>query len=105
MTEARYSLPADYAERYGPWAVIAGGSEGIGESFARQLAAAGISGFKKMLDYCERAVPLQRSVTIDEVGNTAAFLCSDLASGITAETVHVDAGFHSVGISAALLED
>ena len=70
----------------------------------KTLAAAGIGGFKRMLDYCERAVPLERNVTIDEVGNAAAFLCSDLASGITAETVHVDAGFHSVGMSAAFLE-
>ena len=43
--------------------------------------------------------PLRRNVTIDEVGNAAAFLCSDLASGITGEIVYVDGGFHTVGMS------
>ena len=45
-----------------------------------------------MLAYAERSAPLRRTVTIDEVGNAAAFLCSDLASGITGETTFVDAG-------------
>jgi enoyl-[acyl-carrier protein] reductase I len=58
----------------------------------KTLAAAGISGFRKMLGYAEKASPLRRTVTIEEVGNTAAFLCSDLASGITGETTFVDAG-------------
>jgi enoyl-[acyl-carrier protein] reductase I len=65
----------------------------------KTLSAAGISGFRKMLDANERIAPLGRGVTIDEVGNTAAFLCSDLASGITGEIVHVDAGFNTVGIA------
>ena len=59
----------------------------------RTLAAAGITGFKKFLDYSEKNTPLRRNVTIDEVGNSAAFLCSDLASGITGEVLYVDAGF------------
>jgi enoyl-[acyl-carrier protein] reductase I len=58
----------------------------------KTLAAAGIGGFRKMLNYAEKASPLRRTVTIDEVGNAAAFLCSDLASGITGETTFVDAG-------------
>jgi enoyl-[acyl-carrier protein] reductase I len=58
----------------------------------KTLAAAGIGGFRKMLHYAEKAAPLRRTVTIDEVGNAAAFLCSDLASGITGETTFVDAG-------------
>ena len=58
----------------------------------KTLAAAGIGGFRKMLNYAEKAAPLRRTVTIEEVGNTAAFLCSDLASGITGETTFVDAG-------------
>ena len=58
----------------------------------KTLAAAGIGGFRKMLGYAEKASPLRRTVTIEEVGNTAAFLCSDLASGITGETTFVDAG-------------
>lgn len=70
----------------------------------RTLAAAGIGGFKKMMQYYEKTVPLGRGVTIDEVGNVAAFLCSDLASGITSEITYVDAGFNSVGLSEALME-
>jgi len=58
----------------------------------KTLAAAGISGFRKMMSYAEKASPLRRTVTIEEVGNTAAFLFSDLASGITGETTFVDAG-------------
>lgn len=64
----------------------------------KTLAAAGISNFRKMLDLMERTAPLRRNVTIEEVGNTAAFLCSDLASGITGEVTYVDAGYHTVGM-------
>ncbi|HHS84266.1 MAG TPA: enoyl-ACP reductase [Gammaproteobacteria bacterium] len=64
----------------------------------RTLAAAGISDFRKMLDYVEENAPLRRNVTIDEVGNTAAFLCSDLASGITGQIVYVDSGFNTIGM-------
>ena len=59
----------------------------------KTLAAAGIGNFSKILNFVERNAPLRRGVTIDEVGNTAAFLLSDLASGITGETLYVDAGF------------
>ncbi|NOY66099.1 MAG: enoyl-ACP reductase [Gammaproteobacteria bacterium] len=65
----------------------------------RTLAAAGISDFRKMLDHTASISPLRRNVTIDEVGNVAAFLCSDLASGITGEVTHVDAGYNTIGIS------
>jgi enoyl-[acyl-carrier protein] reductase I len=58
----------------------------------KTLAAAGIGGFRKMLHHAEKASPLRRTVTTEEVGNTAAFLCSDLASGITGEITFVDAG-------------
>lgn len=58
----------------------------------KTLAAAGIGGFRKMLAYAEKSAPLKRTVTIEEIGNAAAFLCSDLASGITGETTFVDAG-------------
>lgn len=71
----------------------------------RTLAAAGISGFKKMMQYYEKVVPLGRGVTIDEVGNAAAFLCSDLASGITGEIMYVDAGFNIMGMSESFLKD
>ena len=65
----------------------------------RTLAAAGISNFREMLSKAESAAPLRKNVTIEEVGNTAAFLCSDLASGITGEVVYVDAGYHIVGLA------
>jgi enoyl-[acyl-carrier protein] reductase I len=64
----------------------------------KTLAAAGISNFRKMLDLMERTAPLRRNVSIEEVGNTAAFLCSDLASGITGEVTHVDAGYSITGM-------
>lgn len=59
----------------------------------RTLAASGIKDFKKMLSHCEAVTPIRRTVTIEDVGNTAAFLCSNLASGISGEVVHVDGGF------------
>lgn len=62
----------------------------------RTLAASGISGFRKMLEQFEKAAPLQKCVTTDEVGNASAFLMSDLASGITGEVLYVDAGFNTV---------
>jgi enoyl-[acyl-carrier protein] reductase I len=62
----------------------------------RTLAAAGIKNFRKMLAFNESIAPLRKNVTTEEVGNVAAFLCSDLASGITGEVVHVDGGFHAI---------
>jgi enoyl-[acyl-carrier protein] reductase I len=59
----------------------------------KTLAAAGIGGFSKILHFVEKNAPLRRGVSAEEVGNTAAFLLSDLASGITGETIYVDAGF------------
>ena len=64
----------------------------------RTLAASGIKHFRKMLDYAQAFSPLNRNVTIEEVGNTAAFLCSDLASGITGQNIYVDAGFNVSGL-------
>jgi len=63
------------------------------------LAASGISHFRSMLKQVERDTPLRRTVTIDEVGNAAAFLCSDLASGITGDIMYVDTGFNILGLS------
>lgn len=65
----------------------------------RTLAASGIAGFRKMLDHFEKYAPLRRNVTIEEVGNAAAFLCSDLASGITGEITYVDGGWNILGMS------
>ncbi len=61
----------------------------------RTLAASGIDGFGRILDFVEKNAPLKRNVTIEEVGNASAFLLSDLASGITGEITHVDAGFNT----------
>jgi enoyl-[acyl-carrier protein] reductase I len=62
----------------------------------KTLAAAGISGFSKILHFVEMTAPLRRNVTIDEVGNVAAFLLSDLASAVTGEITYVDCGFSTV---------
>jgi enoyl-[acyl-carrier protein] reductase I len=67
----------------------------------KTLAAAGVSGFRKMLHHVASFTPLRRNVTIEEVGNAAAFLCSDLASGITGEVLYVDAGYSHVGMAFA----
>lgn len=72
---------------------------GISAGPIRTLAAAGIGDFRKMLDHVEENAPLRRNVTIDEVGNAAAFLCSDLASGISAEITYVDSGYNTVGMT------
>jgi len=72
---------------------------GISAGPIKTLAAAGIKGFRGMLSAAEKANALKRNVTIEEVGNTAAFLSSDLASGITGEIVYVDAGFNIMGMN------
>ncbi|MBS0556112.1 MAG: SDR family oxidoreductase [Proteobacteria bacterium] len=72
---------------------------GISAGPIKTLAAAGIADFRKMLDHVEQNAPLRRSVSIDDVGNAAAFLCSDLASGITGEITYVDAGYNTLGIT------
>jgi len=64
----------------------------------RTLAASGIADFRGMLKQVEERTPLRRNVTIEEVGNAAAFLCSDLASGITGEILYVDTGYHILGL-------
>jgi enoyl-[acyl-carrier protein] reductase I len=66
---------------------------GISAGPVKTLAAAGIGGFSKIFRFVEKNAPLRRNVTADEVGNVAAFLLSDLASGITGEVTYVDAGF------------
>ena len=68
----------------------------------KTLAASGISNFKKMLEYNATVAPLKKNVDIMEVGNTAAFLCSNMATGITGEVIHVDAGYHCVSMGAII---
>ena len=65
----------------------------------KTLAAAGIAGFRKILGHVEQNAPLRRTVTIEDVGNVAAFLCSDLAAGMTGEITYVDAGYNILGMT------
>jgi len=76
---------------------------GISAGPIKTLAASGIKGFGKILSVVADVSPIRRNVTIDEVGNVAAFLLSDLASGVTAEITYVDGGFSQVvgGIAEA----
>ncbi|NTV09454.1 MAG: enoyl-ACP reductase FabI [Zoogloea sp.] len=67
----------------------------------KTLAASGIGSFSKLLAFNEHNAPLRRNVSIDEVGNVAAFLCSDLASGMTGEITYVDAGFNITALGNA----
>lgn len=71
-------------------------ANGISAGPIKTLAASGIKGFATILDAVEQNAPLRRNVTIEDVGNAAAFLLSDLASGITGEIIHVDSGFSTV---------
>ncbi|MCL1939409.1 MAG: enoyl-ACP reductase [Desulfovibrionaceae bacterium] len=64
----------------------------------KTLASSGISGFHKILNHIEKYTPLKKNVTIEDVGNTALFLASPLASGITGDIIFVDAGYHTSGI-------
>jgi enoyl-[acyl-carrier protein] reductase I len=65
----------------------------------KTLAAAGIAGFRKILGHVEHNAPLRRTVTIEDVGNVAAFLSSDLAAGVTGEITYVDAGYNILGMT------
>jgi enoyl-[acyl-carrier protein] reductase I len=71
---------------------------GLSAGPIRTLAASGISDFRSMLKQVEEKTPMRRNVTIEEVGNAAAFLCSDFASGITGEIIYVDTGYHILGL-------
>ncbi|MET3131278.1 enoyl-[acyl-carrier protein] reductase I [Oxalobacteraceae bacterium GrIS 1.11] len=76
-------------------------ANGISAGPIKTLAASGIKDFGKLLGFAASHAPLRRNVTIDEVGNTAAFMLSDLASGITGEITYVDGGFsHVMGLNA-----
>lgn len=65
----------------------------------KTLAASGVSGFREMLNGYAEMAPLKRNITATEVGNASAFLCSDLASGITGQILYVDAGFNITGFA------
>lgn len=74
---------------------------GISAGPIKTVAAAGVGSFNKLLSFNSHNAPLRRNVTIDEVGNAAAFMCSDLASGITGEILYVDAGFNTTALGNA----
>ncbi len=98
MGLAKASLEASVrylAESLGPRGVRV---NGISAGPIKTLAASGIKGFGKILEVVEKNAPLRRNVTIDDVGNVAAFLLSDLAAGVTSEITYVDGGFsHAMG--------
>ena len=99
MGVAKASLEASVrylADNLGPQGVRV---NAISAGPIRTLAASGIKNFKGMLDEAEKKNPLRRNVTIEEVGNAAAFLCSDLASGITGDVLYVDSGYHILGMA------
>jgi enoyl-[acyl-carrier protein] reductase I len=64
----------------------------------RTLSAMAVGGIDEMFDWVQKKAPLQRNVEADEVGKTAVYLISDLASGVTGENIHVDAGYHTMGL-------
>ena len=66
---------------------------------AKASLEAGIGGIRELLKHVEFKSPLRRNITIENVGNTAAFLCSDLAAGITGEVIYVDGGYHNLGMT------
>ena len=84
------------ANDLGPMGIRA---NGISAGPIKTLAAAGIPGLRKMLAHVAQASPIRRNVTQEDVGKAAAFLCSDMASGVTGEILYVDGGFSTVGMS------
>lgn len=96
MGLAKASLEASVrylATALGPRGIRA---NGISAGPIKTLAASGIKDFSSILKYVEANAPLRRNVTIDDVGNVAAFMLSELAAGVTGEITHVDAGFSTV---------
>jgi enoyl-[acyl-carrier protein] reductase I len=101
MGLAKASLEANVrylAQNLGPQGIRV---NGISAGPIKTLAAAGISGFGKILKFVEETAPLRRNVTTDEVGNVAAFLMSDLASGVSGEITYVDCGFNTTAAGMA----
>ena len=99
MGAAKASLEANVryvAAALGPAGIRA---NAISAGPIKTLAAAGIADFRKILQQVETSSALRRNVTLDDIGNAAAFLCSDMAAGITGEIIHVDAGFSMMGMA------
>jgi enoyl-[acyl-carrier protein] reductase I len=99
MGVAKASLEANVrylAESLGPEGIRV---NAVSAGPVRTLAASGISGFRDLLDEAEKKTPLRKNVSIEQVGNAGAFLCSDLASGITGDVLYVDSGYHILGLA------
>jgi enoyl-[acyl-carrier protein] reductase I len=71
----------------------------------KTLAASAVGGAKEMETLYQKMSPLNRNITVDEVGRTGAFLLSDMSNGITAEIIHVDAGYNAMGSPGRMLDD
>jgi len=102
MGLAKASLEANVrymAESLGPEGIRV---NAISAGPIRTLAASGIKDMRKFLDHVEKYAPLRRNVTIEEVGNVAAFLCSDFASAVTGEITYVDCGYNIMGMTGSL---
>lgn len=102
MGLAKASLEANVrymAESLGPEGIRV---NAISAGPIRTLAASGIKDMRKFLDHVEKYAPLRRNVTIEEVGNVAAFLCSDYASAVTGEITYVDCGYNIMGMTGSL---
>lgn len=99
MGPAKASLEANVrflAQDLGPEGIRV---NGISAGPIKTLAASGVKGLRLMLDHVSKVSPIRRNVTQDDVGNVAAFLCSDLAAGMTGEIVYVDGGYSHIGMS------
>jgi len=102
MGLAKASLEANVrymAESLGPEGIRV---NAISAGPIRTLAASGIKDMRKFLEHVEKNAPLRRNVTIEEVGNVAAFLCSDFASAVTGEITYVDCGYNIMGMTGSL---
>jgi enoyl-[acyl-carrier protein] reductase I len=78
---------------------------GISAGPIKTLAASGVGNFRKLMQHSAEGSPMKRNVTIQDVGNASAFMCSDLAAGITGEILHVDCGYSTVGMTFTIDEE
>jgi enoyl-[acyl-carrier protein] reductase I len=99
MGVAKASLEANVRYMAKSMGKIGGRVNAVSAGPIKTLAAAGIGGFRKILDHVASVAPIGRNVTQEDVGNVGAFLCSDLAAGVTGEIVYVDGGYSITGMS------
>lgn len=99
MGVAKASLEANVRYMAKSMGKIGGRVNAVSAGPIKTLAAAGIGGFRKILDHVASTAPIGRNVTQEDVGNVGAFLCSDLAAGVTGEIVYVDGGYSITGMA------